>query len=145
MAGDEKKLCSTPFIFHYSVLESLWSKHHKQMLIIFKALQDFQNHLGLYNFWLEHQKIQDGDQKVIKYLNSYGIDLNNNATWLFRVFLSSSFVCHSSSFASHLYPSPNFVFFSLFVPYLITNPNKLLPSESLAILIAFSHEPLPRR
>ena len=50
------------------------------------------------------------------------------------------------SFARHHnVPSPNFVFFSLFVPYLITNPNKLLPSESLAILIAFSLAPLPRR
>ena len=28
------------------------------------------------------------------------------------------------SFASQLNPSPNFVFFSVFVPYLITNPNK---------------------
>ena len=30
------------------------------------------------------------------------------------------------SFASHFNPSPNFVFFSLFVPYRITNPNKCL-------------------
>ena len=30
------------------------------------------------------------------------------------------------SFASHLNPSPNFVFFTLFVPYLIKNPNKFL-------------------
>ena len=30
------------------------------------------------------------------------------------------------SIASRLNPSPNFVFFSLFVPYLITNPNKFL-------------------
>ena len=30
------------------------------------------------------------------------------------------------SFASHLNPSPYFVFFSLFVPYRITNPNKFL-------------------
>ena len=50
------------------------------MLRILKTLQNSQNHLGLYNFLLEQQKIQDGDQKVIKYLNSYGIDLNNNAT-----------------------------------------------------------------
>ena len=37
------------------------------------------------------------------------------------------------SFASHLNPSPYFVLFSSFVPYLITNPNKFLSSESLAI------------
>ena len=30
------------------------------------------------------------------------------------------------SFASHLNPSPNFVFFSLFVPYRLTNPNKFI-------------------
>ena len=41
------------------------------------------------------------------------------------------------SFASHLNPSPNFVFFSLFVPYRITNPNKFL-----FIRRAFSHAPL---
>ena len=33
---------------------------------------------------------------------------------------------HWLSFASHLNPSPNFVFFSSFVPYRITNPNKFL-------------------
>ena len=39
---------------------------------------------------------------------------------------SSSFVCHGSPLSSHLNPSPNFVFCSLFVPYRITNHNKLL-------------------
>ena len=37
---------------------------------------------------------------------------------------SSSFVCHSSPLP--VIPSPNFVFFPLFVPYLIPNPTKFL-------------------
>ena len=50
-------------------------------------------------------------------------------------------LCQSSQL---LVSFPNFVFFSVFVPHLITNPNKFLSSESLAILIAFSLAPLPR-
>ena len=44
-------------------------------------------------------------------------------------FSPSSFVCHSSPLPVNSNPSPNFVFFSLFVPYLIyliPNPTKFL-------------------
>jgi hypothetical protein len=46
----------------------------------------FLNEGPIHFYWLEPHKIQDGNHGVMKYLNSYGIDLHNNATWLLTVF-----------------------------------------------------------
>ena len=88
------------------------------------------------------------EEKAINKKNSKIFEMNKALTkYVLKVtsdFQILSFVCHGSPLPVIITP-PLTVFFSLFVPYLIANPNKLLPSESLAILIAFSHAPLPRR
>ena len=53
--------------------------------------------------------------------------VHNTGCWLSEIGWSLLlFRMQWLSFVSHLNPSPNFVLFTLFVPYLITNPNKFL-------------------
>ena len=52
---------------------------------------------------------------------------------------TSSFVCHGSPLSVISTPPLTLYSFSLIVPYLIANPNGFFSSESLAVLIAFSH------